>query len=684
MESVVKRDFNGAAHFLLGLSMFATIMAIINGFLTISNYNLIGVPINNTQYIEIVIDFLILAAAVFTFLKKPWGLIALTALFIIRMFATVDYSSSLSIAGQLGGKTALLTRDFGLFAIAMCFRKNGISGWKSMLASEEYVLAHTKENRQYAESESQANDLNLESQSVPQGKSDVVTNTSEDVVSEFANINSIASGPIEHQSESQAVPKPSKEENKEKKVRISLLQRMNELSRVGKIGIVSGIGVFVLIAAIFALVSLKSYPSYISSFGDKWKYTFNLPNDRLVKELMEQAQPHRDGLYYVLTYPQYSTNVFDADQFYSRRVDAIREYSGLKVYVTTGELKTAEELKDNAIYVSLENGELSAIESNSEIATRRQYWLDNKSLDGEKIFKTKEYDCETEIAREMSIVDQAASILVKELEPVDLVGGYYENEFNYSKASDYYSFLLKHYSRNADIRGRLAYSLCLGGNNSDAREEAEKALNKNPKQIYALGAMALVEAEEYNWDEAKKYARRAIDYGADISNVYYAYCEALYKQGEIKAAHQYYNKAYESYRHNPRREKYSEYAGCPIEITEFHYGASTNSKITIPKDEKLVSSKCYYIDFYLDINVLRWETIELGIKIYRNGSLSTGSESKDGYTYYATIYGRKPGTGTARISGWGNDNGSFWSAGHHRIEVWYKGEKIAEDTFRVY
>ena len=43
----------------------------------------------------------------------------------------------------LGTQFAYFIRDFGLFFIAMFFKKDGISGWASMLASEEYVEANT-------------------------------------------------------------------------------------------------------------------------------------------------------------------------------------------------------------------------------------------------------------------------------------------------------------------------------------------------------------------------------------------------------------------------------------------------------------------------------------------------------------------------------------------------------------
>ena len=680
----VKRDFNGAAHFFLGLSMFAAIMAIITSALNISNYSFFGIGNTNLLIIEIVMDVLIVVAGILTFMKKPYGLIALTLLFIIRMFATVDYSSSLSVAGQLGGKTALLIRDFGLFAIAMCFKKNGISGWKSMLASEEYVIAHTKVTESVDEPidrqtiKEYSHNTQDEEQFVPKEESDIPQPTT------VENVQDQGAGIASHEVEKPKVAELPVSEERVEKDKKTLIRDRVSLSKFAKICIASAIGIIVVCAGIAIVVATKSYPDYISSFGDKWKYAFNLSNEKLVKQLVAKAQPSEDGLYFVFTHPTYSSDVLKPERFYRVRVDALNDISGCTFYKTSGIVKSPDDLKEGKIYVSFEDGELEPLEDNDDIKETREYWEKNKTLDGEIIYKTQKYDSESAIRDEMSLFDKAASIPVDDIAVVDQVGGYYENEGNYSKAADYYRFLLNKHPRNSAIRGRLSYALYMSGDLEDARDAAEKSLAKDPKEITALTALALIESDEFNWGEVKKYARKAIDYGSKNSNVYYAYCEALYKQGEIKAAHQYYNKAFELYRMNPRREKYTEYAGCPFEILSIHYGSSNGSKITIPKDEKLVSSKCYYIDFYLETNVLRWDSAKIGVKLFKNGSLTTGTESRDGFTYYHTVWGREPGEKTISISGWGNENGSFWTAGRHRIEIWYNGEKIAEDTFRIY
>ena len=126
-----KRDFNLAAKIFLGMSVLDIVLNIINAY---TKYRVAFVG-GETLIIEMIINFMILIAIVFTFMKKRWGLITLTVLYVIRMFAIVSYRSDISVAYQLGGNIPYLIRDFGFFAIAMCFKKNGVSGWKSMLSN---------------------------------------------------------------------------------------------------------------------------------------------------------------------------------------------------------------------------------------------------------------------------------------------------------------------------------------------------------------------------------------------------------------------------------------------------------------------------------------------------------------------------------------------------------------------
>lgn len=467
----------------------------------------------------------------------------------------------------------------------------------------------------------------------------------------------------------------------EKQEKIPLFKRFNSSPIWSKMGVAVGAILLIASALTAVIVAVKQYPDYIVSYGDKLKYTFNLPNNKLAESLMNSVLSRRDKSYHLIAVPGYSEDVFTADRYYRNRELILREYPTTKVCVTNTQVRNSDDIVRSQDYIVVPNNSDPYSVKGTKLLSDWEFYGNS---DARKVYSTKEIDCEKELASEVKIVDKAALIPVSNIDIIKRVGGFYENERIMSKAADYYRFELKKNKSNPEVRGMLAYSLAKNGDTEEAREEALLATKKNPKEIHALSTLALIESEEFNWGEAKKYAKKAIDYGAEDSDVYYVYCAALYKQGEKKVAQQYYNKAFELDRRNPNRHKYSEYAGAPFEVIGFHYASSNGTKTIIPCDEKLVSSKCYYIDFKLDVNILRYEEAKIGVKLLKNGKLMTGQGSKDGYTFYDEIDGSDPGQKTAYLYGWGNTSGGAWPVGTYDIEIWYNGEKVAEDSFRVY
>lgn len=137
-----RRDFNLAAKIFLAISMLYTLTGIITSCMKLALPHYGG----SAMMIGIIFNIGILSASIFTFLKKRWALISLIILHIARPFATISYDSNIDIAYQLGGTFVYLVRDFFPFAIAMCFKKNGISGWKSMLSNNIDTHSADQEN----------------------------------------------------------------------------------------------------------------------------------------------------------------------------------------------------------------------------------------------------------------------------------------------------------------------------------------------------------------------------------------------------------------------------------------------------------------------------------------------------------------------------------------------------------
>ncbi len=666
MDTSTNRDFNIVAKIILGLSMYMVIREIISCFSAITTYRLFGVENYESVIILTIINILILIAGGLTFLKKRYGLIALTILFLIRII-NINWSSDISIGNQFAGTLAHFIRDFGIFAIAMCFRKDGISGWRSMLSTKgnNAVQGKKKESENYIKNKQEVDNLSIDEEVI-------INNTTKDnndifVVSKEEKINSDNNTICDHIIEN-VMP------NKKDHSPLSI-----HLSKGLKYGIVCIIGIIAVFIAIATCLSFKSYPNYISSFSDKVRYSFNLSNNQLGKTLFDRVSSSRSKSLHLIVTPGYANEVFDSKEFYKIRVDEFREYPSSSFYIATTPINSFEDIISEQYYIIKPGtGEPYACKG-SELS------LDGDNARSRIIYKTEEYDYKKSLDEELSLVDEAAQILVSDIDIIKEIGGYYEHEGILSKAADYYRFALEHNGNNPQIRGMLAYVLALNGESQAAKEEAEKTIEIDSKEQKALSALALLEADEFNWKEAKTYAKKAIDYGTDDSNVYLVYCEALYKQGEIKAAQNYYNKAYELYRYNPRLEKYKEYAGCPFEVLAFHYCSERmDGKNVIPYDEKLVKSKCFYICFKIDVNILRSERAKIGVKLFTNGKLITGQGSKEGFTYFENVGGKNIGKNFYYISGWGTDSGDSWSVGSHEIEIWYEGNKIAEGSFYVY
>ena len=136
------RDFNGAAKLFLVLAAFRLLMACIKNLQLIRINSMIGYS-TEIYSAQLVFSVLAIAGIVFTMMRKRWGLVTLLVVAVLEVFAMIP-SGSLSYSYLLGGQVAEFLVNYGLFLIAMCFKKDGLSGWVSMLASEEYVLARQK------------------------------------------------------------------------------------------------------------------------------------------------------------------------------------------------------------------------------------------------------------------------------------------------------------------------------------------------------------------------------------------------------------------------------------------------------------------------------------------------------------------------------------------------------------
>lgn len=104
--------------------------------------------------------------------------------------------------------------------------------------------------------------------------------------------------------------------------------------------------------------------------------------------------------------------------------------------------------------------------------------------------------------------------------------------------------------------------------------------------------------------------------------------------------------------------------------------------------EKIYSTQTTFINPRFDAINLSDNPVEIGIKFYTPGGMSTGTPSQRGYSYVDTI---PAGFGYTDFLnhwmtplGWGGEKKGHWSPGNYRFEFWVEGKCVATKKFTIY
>lgn len=76
-------------------------------------------------------------------------------------------------------------------------------------------------------------------------------------------------------------------------------------------------------------------------------------------------------------------------------------------------------------------------------------------------------------------------------------------------------------------------------------------------------------------------------------------------------------------------------------------------------------------------------TYTVYVKLYKDGSLRTGTTSPAGYSYSNSITISGKSSQVFTLSGWGSNTSGHWSTGEYRFEIWYGSYCIGSKTFKV-
>lgn len=122
----------------------------------------------------------------------------------------------------------------------------------------------------------------------------------------------------------------------------------------------------------------------------------------------------------------------------------------------------------------------------------------------------------------------------------------------------------------------------------------------------------------------------------------------------------------------------------PLSISSVDVGITDeNNNIITSYGSTLYSSKTKYLTPQIKATAKSSGTYEIYIKFYdANGTLSTGSNSPNGYSWKYSVY-MSQGSGTYKLSGWGSKTAGHWRAGNYRMELYYQGKLLTTKYFTV-
>lgn len=687
------RNINMAAKVLLAITVILKFKKLITEVMHIRVNAMLGYDLSNISF-EIAFCVHVIVFGILTIMRRRYALITLYSLYVAKLLILLPINSNMSISYYMGQQFANFMFDLGLFSIAMFFKSNGISGWRSMLMSNK----------------------RLENTAVKPDSEEVFTT---DIIPTI---------------EEEEIPTQEKENHEAtehiEQVNIHTPEKTkHHCSCTNKsikylISAFAGITCLCFVALIY--LSQKSYPSYIESFGDKWKYTFKLPNNDLAHKLYTKALSEIHGGDYLcpmdddFIWGNKNVFSFEGKTYVNKDIYAIQDtvrcvediiIDSNYAYFTEPNTWTyflsngvdfhsghwdAAKWERNKVQFMKDYPEFSVTGFNFDIKWSflngdtlvESYDELKSSYPNILIVRINEYNYSKSLESQEQIMNEVSRILVDDLSILNNVAGFYIVKGNLNAAADVYLNSVNVNSNSSIFHSKLSGLLYEVGEIAKAQFHAENALEINSNEVEALEILSKIAAENKNWVEAKRLSRKAIDYGSKSADPYFVYSAASGELGDDAISEEYYNKGY---RINPDcslAKKYEQYAGDPFTIIyQEHAFTDSNDRIITDYGKKLYSSKSQWITTRAKIKWHRGGAYDLQVRLYCNGYLSSGGAASSGYTYNSRIYNfdnSEEYDCIREIGGWGNSTPGNWPEGNYRIEILYKGKIMSSSTFVLY
>lgn len=218
----------------------------------------------------------------------------------------------------------------------------------------------------------------------------------------------------------------------------NFIKRTLGMAKFRIIGVIIG-GLILVIGVVLLYVSIKSYPDYIESFGDKWKYTFNISNDKLANSLISRAYNEREsGEFQILDYDGWIV-ICDSTYFYNSLNEIKAKQSHIRHLDKSFKRPSPEILSFE--YATLapfgdDYGCITFYHKNSEDTLNELF--------REQGIETSYYSIEDYNKRFESWYNKAAEIYTSNIETTKEIASYYYSNGNLNRAENAYKSALSH------------------------------------------------------------------------------------------------------------------------------------------------------------------------------------------------------------------------------------------------
>lgn len=599
-----------------------------------------------------VFAFFIIAASICVINKSKGGLNALFALLVLRLFILVPFSSSVSYSYYFGQNLVEFLGTMMPFVLALCFKENGINGWQFF----------------YRNSENETEPLESDQTGAEISSGSVETPVMETIVDDSSQTTS------ENRAE---MPKTPIQATKPVKSNWLTEYTGPKLKSILTYGLPSAIAVI-----LFLVFVIPFFNRDVSTYGEKFKLTYRIPENDRVKALLDSASA------YSLCPNIWILSNGELQHFFSREV--YRDYF-TKGFANINNVYSAEKpitslpnsFTSNNFAINIGGSYDWALCDSSTISEKYERLMER--YHSSPIYELEDVNLNVSLTNEQNYIDQASKIICSDYNSILQILSFYCKTGKFNLADEYLSSKYVKIKSNPKIIGARAYVQykCLSIDN--ATDLALKTLKKDKKEAMALRTLALIYSEKGMWDEAGRYAKIAIDLGSQYPEPYFIYAMAMKQRGDNASAEDFYNIGCNLDPSSFLVDKYSECAGSAIKVHQIKVSSHLDSKVIIKPGDKLYHRKCYYLYFNVDCSILRPVKQPLYYKIYSSSGLSYNSGvSPQGYTTNCNLNIISSGEYTIFTDGWGSDTGYAWDAGSHRVEFWDNGEMIASHNFTIY